>query len=234
MTELNFISSKMDLPNSLGPILSALDSVNPLLRLESAFLGLLDFQKSVLMQQELSCLAQKSRCHYVIGLEHPALLTLGYRAERSLEVLPHSTLPIQSTTRGGLATIHSEGQLVIYPVMNLKELNLGVKEYVSLLLTTTQDLLGFLNIDSYIDTKAVGLYTHYGKLAFCGIQIKNGVSQHGLSLNVRNDLSLFSEIRACGCENAKFDSLSRYGVTHTLSELYQIWIRIFEKKLKAI
>ena len=199
--------------------------------IESAFLGLQDYQKSLQMQGDLMKLAQQSKHNYILGLEHPAVLTLGYRADETLEIKFENTLPIARVSRGGLATIHSEGQLVIYPVINLRELNMGARNYILLLLESTQELLKSFNIQSFIDAKAIGLYTLNGKIAFCGIQIKNGVSQHGLSLNVRNDLSLFSSIRSCGLEKPTFDSLSNYSVSYTLSEIYHLWVEIFKKKI---
>lgn len=199
--------------------------------IEAAFLGLQDYEKSVQLQSDLLLLAQQSKHGYVIGLEHPAVLTLGYRASVEHEIKQDNNLPIVRISRGGLATIHSEGQLVIYPIVNLRELNLGVRDYVLLLLQTTQELLKTFKINSFIDKKCIGLYSQYGKIAFCGIQIKNGISQHGLSLNVRNDLALFSSIRSCGVENPEFDSLSRHRISHTLSEIYQIWIEIFKRNL---
>lgn len=199
--------------------------------LESSFLGLIDFKKSAELQNELHLQSFNTKNNYIIGQEHPAVLTLGYRADRSQEILIASEIPVERAARGGLATIHSEGQLVIYPILNLRELNLGVRDYVCLLLKTTQELLHQFGIDSYTDEKAVGLYTSYGKVAFCGVQIKNGISQHGLSLNVRNDLSLFSAIRSCGVQAAAFDRLCDHGINMTLSEIYIEWVRIFRTRL---
>lgn len=199
---------------------------------ESSFLGIQDFKKSVQLQKDLLTLSLKNKNNFIIGLEHPAVITLGYRAEIDKEIYAEiNNMPIERISRGGLATIHSEGQLVVYPVLNLRELNLGVREYVLLLLETTQELLKSLGVESIVDEEAIGLYTEYGKIAFCGIQIKNGISQHGLSLNVRNNLSLFSTIRACGLDGQSFDSLSHHGVNLTLSELYAKWVEIFKIKI---
>lgn len=197
---------------------------------ESSYLGQVEYNRSIQIQQSLLELSKRTGAHYVIGLEHPAVLTLGYRARIEDEVA-ETGLPVARIARGGLATVHSEGQLVVYPVLNLRELGLGARDYVCLLLKTTQQMLKSLGVESWVDEKAVGLYTKRGKIAFCGIQITNGISQHGLSLNVRNDLSLFSGVRACGVSNAQFDSLASYGVSHTLAELYKLWSQIFEINL---
>ncbi len=200
---------------------------------EAAYLGSFDFRKSVGLQDDLLKLALRTNSNFVIGLEHPAVLTLGHRAEFAHEVLIPSPLPIERVSRGGLATVHSEGQLVIYPVLNLRELNLGVRDYVCLLLKTTNELLRSLGVDSFIDEKAVGVFTKTGKIAFCGVQVKNGVSQHGISLNVRNDLALFNSIRSCGVAEPTFDRLCEYDVNMTLQEIFSRWLEIFKSRLEC-
>lgn len=198
---------------------------------EAAYLGRIEFRKSVRLQEDLLQLALQSKSGFIIGLEHPAVLTLGHRAEAALEVLSLSDLPIERVSRGGLATVHAEGQLVIYPVLNLRELNLGVREYVCLLLKTTSELLNSLGVDSVIDENTVGVFTHTGKIAFCGVQVKNGVSQHGISLNVRNDLSLFKSIRSCGIREPNFDRLCDHDVNMTLQEVFSRWMEIFRSRI---
>lgn len=195
---------------------------------ESQYLGSVPYEKAFKLQQEIAIQIVSQNTIALIGLEHPDVLTLGYRAQASEEVLS-SQLPIVQSTRGGLATIHSLGQLVIYPIINIKNHRLGVREYICLLLKTTQELLAELGVTSWIDTDQIGLYTENGKIAFCGVQIKNGISQHGISLNVRNDLRLFDQIRSCGFLNPKLDRLQNYQVTHTLEELFQMWTKIFKK-----
>ncbi|MFZ3229275.1 MAG: lipoyl(octanoyl) transferase LipB [Pseudobdellovibrio sp.] len=201
---------------------------------ESAYLGLTPFYKALEIQIELGKLAKSKQQISVVGLEHPAILTLGRRADVKTEVNSLNDkfeLPIVITTRGGLATIHSEGQLVIYPIVNLREFNIGVRDYVHLLLKSTHDLLNLFKIDSVIDADGIGIYTNFGKIAFCGVQIQNGISCHGLSLNVRNDLTLFSTIRSCGSENQKLDSLNNYNISYTLEEIFNLWVQQFLKRL---
>ncbi|MBC7420712.1 MAG: lipoyl(octanoyl) transferase LipB [Bdellovibrio sp.] len=201
-------------------------------QIESSYLGSYDYQRAELLQLDLYQLALKKQFS-VIGLEHPAVLTLGHRATLQDEVL-FDSIPVVRSSRGGLATIHSEGQLVIYPILDLRALGIGVKDYVRLLMKTTQALLTELKIDSSIDDQVVGLNTVNGKIAFCGIQIKNGISQHGISLNVRNDLKLFNSIRACGMENLRLDRLANWSVDASLSELFTVWNRIFKVQLERL
>ncbi len=193
-------------------------------------MGLYDYERAVQLQNELYQLVIVRNQFSIIGLEHPAVLTLGHRFTAQSESVD-SEIPIIQSSRGGLATIHSEGQLIIYPIINLRELNWGVKQYVQILLETTQTLLSDLNIESVIDEQSIGLHTTLGKIAFCGIQVKNGITLHGLSLNVKNDLELFSTIKACGIENPALDQLRNYDVDLTLSELFSRWIKIFTNRI---
>lgn len=200
---------------------------------EASFLGLVNYQNALEIQVDLGRLAIQKNTIFVLGLHHPEIITLGRRASELADLSLPWTMPAIKSSRGGLATIHSENQLVIYPILNLRKLSLGVRNYVSILLSTTQDLLKDYKIDSKIDLKSAGLYTENGKIAFCGIQIKDGITRHGLSLNVRNDLSLFSCIRSCGIKNMELDRLQNYQVDGTLEEIFKRWTYYFKKNLKV-
>lgn len=200
---------------------------------ESSYLGKVDYLKAVQLQEDLVQLVKNKKLSAVIGLEHPAVMTLGHRLDVDFSSSVRS-IPQVKSTRGGLITIHSEGQLVIYPILDLREKGWGVKNYVCVLLKTTQKLLASLGIESTVDSAAVGLYTARGKIAFCGIQVKNGISMHGISLNVRNDLDLFQQIVACGVKNPVLDRIQNYEVDLSLSELFQKWIQIFQDEFQSI
>lgn len=199
--------------------------------IEHSFLGKVDYQKSEEIQKNLLSLAISKKQFSIIGLEHPAVITLGHRASLAGEVFESTSIPIVKSSRGGLATLHSEGQLVIYPVLNLKTMGLGVKDYVCLLLKATQDMLQQLDISSTLDESAIGLYTANGKIAFCGIKVEKGITQHGISLNVRNDLNLFDSMRSCGVQNQMMDQLHNYGIDLSLKELFSIWVSCFKNRL---
>ena len=200
--------------------------------LEASYIGCVEYKKAYAIQENLYQIVKEKSMHAIIGLEHPAVLTLGHRLNHGSEIT--ANIPWVQSSRGGLATIHSEGQLVIYPVLDLRALKWGVKDYVCHLLKTTQELLSDLQIKSEIDEKAVGLYTEEGKIAFCGIQIRNGISLHGISLNVRNDLSLFQNISPCGVQGARLDRLQNYNVNLALDELFHRWVKIFRLKMSQV
>ncbi|MBC7752701.1 MAG: lipoyl(octanoyl) transferase LipB [Moraxellaceae bacterium] len=197
---------------------------------EHAFLGCLEFEAAFQIQRNLwSCAKDKNQMS-IMGLEHPAVITLGRRMK--LEGWTSAgDIPVIQSTRGGLATVHSEGQLVIYPVMNLKLQGLGVKEFVSKILKITQLTLRDYGIESFIDNENVGLFTVNGKIAFCGLEIKEGISQHGISINIANDLRLFSQIVSCGVTALKTDRVCNHVSDVTMRDFFEKWILNFNQSL---
>lgn len=142
----------------------------------------------------------------LLGCEHPLVYTLGRRA--SIQDLLFQDLPFVQTDRGGQVTLHSPGQLVIYPIVNLAYWKLGVRDFVALLLETTEATLKTWGVDSQ-RVDSAGLTTTEGKIAFLGLRVDRGVTRHGLSLNISNDLSHFQSIVPCGQRGASIDRLQR-------------------------
>lgn len=198
--------------------------------LEHSYLGTLDFEVAFQIQRNLWHSAKNKNQISIMGLEHHAVITLGRRMKTE-ELLSSGDIPVVQSTRGGLATVHSEGQLVIYPVMNLKAQGWGVKEFVHQLLKVTQTTLTEYHIESFIDEKNVGLYTNDGKIAFCGLEIKEGISQHGISINISNDLRLFSKIVSCGVTSLKTDRVCNHISDVTMRDFFEKWTFNFNQSL---
>ncbi len=198
---------------------------------ESKYLGKMDFEKAFDLQKNLWEKARSLRINTVIGLEHPAIITLGRRANCS-EVHDTNQIPMTNASRGGLATLHSEGQLVIYPIIQLSQFKLGVRDYVHLLLDITEKVFLKLNLKTYKDDLNIGLYTDKGKIAFCGLEIKNGISLHGISINISNDLNLFKNIKSCGFDSMDLDRLTNYRTDVNPSKFYSLWVEEFSSQLK--
>lgn len=198
---------------------------------EAKYLGLVDFSKALELQHQYHAKVAADNKTYILGVEHPLVMTLGVRAHKlditNLTTKPW-TAPVVKVSRGGLATIHNPGQLVIYPIVDLKQNGLSVKNFVQALFEATQKAFKDLGIESTSDLcDQPGVYTNYGKIAFCGLQIKNGITLHGLSINIQNDISLFSDIESCGVAAPKIDSLKNQGVTYSLQEFFDLWLKHF-------
>lgn len=196
--------------------------------LEHTFLGTVDFESAFKIQRSLWASAKVKNQVSIMGLDHPAVITLGRRAELSMPVLG---LPVVQSTRGGLVTLHSEGQLVIYTILNLKEHHLGVKDFVLKLLETTQKTFADFGVVTFIDDQRIGLYTDHGKIAFCGLEIKEGVSQHGISINISNDLKLFNHIESCGIQKMAMDKLQYYRFDVDMKQFFMAWVENFNSCL---
>lgn len=191
--------------------------------LEFEWRGLVSYENALLLQEQGALdIAQGRRPSLVLGLEHPHVITLGRRSKLDPVIPPG---PIVWTERGGEATLHSEGQLVIYPLMKLRP-RFEVRAWVDFLLEVTRLSLADVGIETQVGEQS-GLWTAQGKIAFLGIRVKNGVSMHGLSINVRNDLGLFGAIKACGIRGAALDSVARRGIELSPQDLYRVWMKHF-------
>ncbi|MFN3697313.1 MAG: lipoyl(octanoyl) transferase LipB [Pseudobdellovibrio sp.] len=203
------------------------------------WLGSVRYDESLQLQNDLLEFKKRHRSHhsilqrneknFFIGLEHDLVLTLGLRAHDQSEFYSQFGFPIYKIRRGGLATVHNSGQLVIYPIVDLKSSNLSVKKFVENLFLTTQELLEKYKISCVVDVNyQPGVYTKSGKIAFCGLQISNGITQHGLSLNNSNNLDVFEKIESCGIKNANLDSIKENGIEISNKDLFIQWSSLYK------
>lgn len=171
----------------------------------------------------------------LMGLEHPATVTIGRRGSAEQDLKPgweQHGLSVHAIDRGGQATIHSPGQLVIYPLVDLTEIGLRPRAFVELISATTIKVLSALGLSAWSDTERPGIYTANGKIAFFGLRVSHGGRvTHGLSLSVSNDLSLFNQIRPCGCEAGTMTSLKNEGREISTEALFFKWTAAFREGL---
>lgn len=175
----------------------------------------------------------------VLGLEHAPTITLGCRGRAEDDLLaPLATLKnlgwaVETSDRGGQATLHEPGQLVIYPILRWSEFGWGPREYVAQLLETTARTLADLGLEARVDVERAGVYTPRGKIGFCGLRLQNGVSRHGLSLNVHNPLGSFQLIRPCGFAQESITRLidEKPGLQITCEEVFRHWMDRFRERV---
>ena len=144
-------------------------------------------------------------------LEHPPVYTLGMNADAS-HVLDPGAIPVIGIDRGGQVTYHGPGQLVVYPLVDLKRRGLGVRALVTALETALIDLAAELGVAAAPRREAPGVYVGGAKLASVGLRIRRGCSYHGLALNVAMDLEPFDRINPCGYRGLKVVDLAALGV----------------------
>ena len=147
-------------------------------------------------------------------LEHPHVYTLGRRGQQSHilasdEALTQLGVETHFTDRGGETTYHGPGQLVGYPIVNLRRWGGGVRKYVE---TLEQVLIGTLSefgITAHSEGKPTGVWVGDAKIAAIGVRVSRSVTMHGFALNVCPDLSFFDHIVPCGMPGARVTSMAQ-------------------------
>jgi lipoyl(octanoyl) transferase len=139
-------------------------------------------------------------------LQHPPIYTLGLAADEN-HILKQNAIEVARIDRGGQVTYHGPGQLILYPLINLKRLQCSMIDLVNALEQATLNLLESYGLQGTTNTKARGVYLHGAKIAALGLKVSKGCSYHGLALNVSNDLSPFEDINPCGYHSLKVTRL---------------------------
>ena len=145
--------------------------------------------------------------NFLIIVEHDHVYTLGKNANSS-NVL-NRICEIIPTQRGGDVTYHGPGQLVAYPIINLKKRKIGVKSYVSMIEKLISNILFDYGLKPHVPIKETGVWIDDRKIASIGIHVSRGVTMHGLAINVNTDLSYFDNIISCGIEGVKMTSMDK-------------------------
>lgn len=143
-------------------------------------------------------------------LEHDPVYTLGLNADPA-HVLDPGEVPVVQIDRGGQVTYHGPGQLVIYPLIDVRRAHLGVRDLVSALERAVIELADRYGIKAVCRERAPGVYVDERKLASVGLRIRRGGSYHGLALNVNMDLTPFRRINPCGYAGLEMTQLAALG-----------------------
>src|SRR5450755_813727 len=130
-------------------------------------------------------------------VEHPPVFTLGMNGRRE-HLLAPGDIPVLQIDRGGQVTYHGPGQLVVYPLIDIRRLRLGVRQLVIALERAVIDMAAGLGVVATCRRDAPGVYVDGAKLASVGLRIRRGASYHGMALNVSMDLEPFGRIEVCG------------------------------------
>jgi lipoyl(octanoyl) transferase len=145
-------------------------------------------------------------------VEHPPVFTLGLNGKRE-HLLAPGDIPVVQIDRGGQVTYHGPGQLVVYPLINLRRRALGVRELVVALEDAVIDYAAELGVTASGRREAPGVYVDGAKLASVGLRIRRGASYHGLALNVSLDLAPFQRINVCGYPGLTVTRLADHAVS---------------------
>ena len=151
-------------------------------------------------------------------VEHFPVYTLGLNGKRE-HLLNTGNIPVIHTDRGGQVTYHGPGQLVIYVLLDIKRLDLGIRQLVTILEQAMIKTLAQHGISAVSRVDAPGVYVNDKKIGSIGLRIKKNCSYHGFSLNNDMDLSPFDHINTCGYSDLKVTQLSDLGVTISTHQL---------------
>ena len=143
-------------------------------------------------------------------VEHDPVFTLG-QAGKDEHVLMPGDIPVIHVDRGGQVTYHGPGQIVLYPLLDLKRLKVGVREYVERIEQATIDTLAEWNIAGARREGAPGIYVNGAKVMALGIRVRRGCTFHGLAFNIAMDLEPFSRINPCGYAGLQVTSMLDLG-----------------------
>jgi lipoyl(octanoyl) transferase len=187
------------------------------MKLKIAFLGRTDYNEALEIQNRLFNLRQQDKVdNTLLLLEHPPVITLGRRGEYSNikisnEELDAKKISVYEVSRGGDVTYHGPGQIVGYPVIDLKDINKDIKDYVwkieEVFILLLKDLYSIKAFRE--DKKYTGVWVGDKKITAIGIAVKNWVTMHGFSFNVNTDMEYFKWINPCGITDKGVTSLEK-------------------------
>ncbi|WP_231158898.1 lipoyl(octanoyl) transferase LipB [Candidatus Gromoviella agglomerans] len=152
----------------------------------------------------------------ILFFEYEECYTIG-RSGSEEDILKSTSIPVFHSSRGGKTTYHGPGQLIVYPIINLKKNNLYISDYVKLLQESIINTLNEIGIEAQVKN-SVGVWTNEKKIASIGLRVKKDVAYHGASINISCNLSPFHNILTCGEQNAKVTSCLEMGSSITLND----------------
>jgi lipoyl(octanoyl) transferase len=150
----------------------------------------------------------------LVLVEHEPVYTLGRTADEehillSKEALTRQGIDVVRIGRGGDVTYHGPGQLVGYPIIDLKALGRGVLWHVNMLEKTIQATLADFGIDSRCEREHRGVWVGDEKVSAVGVRVTRGITMHGFALNVSVDLNYFTGIVPCGIQDRGVTSMDQ-------------------------
>lgn len=143
------------------------------------------------------------------SVRHPPVFTLG-QAGREEHVLAAGEIPVIRVDRGGQVTYHGPGQVVLYPLLDLKRLGLGVRDLVARIEQALIDVMADAGVTAERREGAPGVYVGGAKIAALGLRVRRGCSFHGLAFNIAMDLEPFARINPCGYQGLPVTQLAAH------------------------
>ncbi|MFR9503611.1 MAG: lipoyl(octanoyl) transferase LipB [Rikenellaceae bacterium] len=187
--------------------------------------------------------AQGSKAGYILLVEHPAVYTLGKSGKSdnilfSEEQLAAIGADYYHIDRGGDVTFHGEGQIVLYPILDLEQVGIGLKEYITALEQAVIDTVAHWGIIAGRSEGAAGVWITKGasrnKICAIGVKSSRYITMHGAAMNVKTDLNFFNYINPCGFTDRGVTSLEvEYGGKVSMEEAKELLLNNLIKILNV-
>lgn len=209
-------------------------------RLQIFDCGLAGYTELLKLQYRLrELIKEKKEPNTVLIAEHYPVITFGAREKLNRLVVKKSELArrgvhLVTTRRGGGATAHNPGQLVVYPILKLDDFHLGISEYVRKLEAIGAGLLEKLGLECSAKPGYPGLWVGKKKIASIGVRVSRGVSFHGMAINICNDLSIFDLIEPCGLRGIQIISAQKkHAHLPAMPQVKHLLRQVFIRHLEA-
>lgn len=170
-------------------------------------LGLADYEPVWRKMQAFTDSRDDSTQDELWLVQHPPVFTQG-QAGKAEHVLAPGDIPVIQVDRGGQVTYHGPGQIVAYPLVNLKRKGVGVRDFVNRIEEAIIRVLARYGVEGQRIEGAPGIYVAGDKVASLGLRVRRGCSFHGLAFNIEMDLEPFSRINPCGYADLQVTQLS--------------------------
>ncbi len=201
-------------------------------------LGLQDYETVWHAMSDLTDVRDETTDDELWLVEHPSVFTQG-QAGKAEHLLMPGAIPVVQVDRGGQVTYHGPGQLVAYPLLDLRRSKVGIRDLVTCTENTIVEALAEVGIEAFPKADAPGVYVDIGeveaaKIASLGFRVRRGCSFHGLSLNVNMDMSPYGCINPCGYKGLKMvqsSELSSISAAQSVKQMEDFIIDKFAKQL---
>ncbi|MCH2673884.1 MAG: lipoyl(octanoyl) transferase LipB [Dehalococcoidia bacterium] len=225
--------------------------------IQASFLGKIDYFEAIKLQEKINLLVQKKEQNeHILFLEHDNVVTFGSQEKISeIEIerlnLSYDDILFVKSSRGGQITAHNPGQIICYPIINIKNYFSGILEYVEFLERVIIETLSKYKLFAHTVKKRRGIWINGDpnekydedvnpkgqKIAAIGLKIIKNISMHGFALNINNDMSIFKKITPCGMPNLEISSLSnitgkKYNLEDISLEIIDTMNRLLNSKIK--
>lgn len=191
--------------------------------LQVSRLGLVEYRQAWTLQEDLVAQRRTDLIpDQLLLLEHPPVITVGRSLGSSPAPGSSNGLPVIETSRGGQTTYHAPGQLIAYPILNLRQWQTDLHWYLRNLESVFIAVLAEVGVQAGIQPGYTGVWVGKKKIASIGVAVRGWVTYHGVALNATCDMSGFAMISPCGLTASDMTSLRELGVEVSVEDLISL------------